>query len=59
MALVHLRVCLLADDVSAPRSFPAKSINENFPYKVFLGFVFLRIIWKTACDRDEWAFADV
>lgn len=26
-----VRVCLLAEDVSAPRSLPAKSINENFP----------------------------
>lgn len=26
-----IRVCRLADDVSAPRSFPAKSMNENLP----------------------------
>jgi hypothetical protein len=24
-------VCLLAEEVSAPRSFPAKSIRENLP----------------------------
>jgi hypothetical protein len=44
-----LRVCLLAEEVSAPRSFPAKSINENFPYNDFLA-PWRRIIWKTACD---------
>lgn len=26
-----LRVCRFADEVSAPLSFPAKSIKENFP----------------------------
>ena len=28
---IDSRVCLLAEDVSAPRSFPAKSMRENFP----------------------------
>merc|ERR1719427_116121 len=28
-------VCLLAELVSAPLSFPAKSIRENFPCKFF------------------------
>lgn len=50
------RVCRSALDVSAPRSFPARSINENLPCI----FPFLRrIIWKTAWLRDEWAFAEV
>ncbi len=37
---------------------PAKSISENFPW-IFLNPFFLRMIWNTACDLDEWLFADV
>lgn len=50
------RVCRSALEVSAPRSFPARSIRENFP----CSFPRLRkIIWNTAWLREEWAFADV
>lgn len=50
------RVCRSALDVSAPLSFPARSIRENFPC------IFprrRRMIWKTAWLREEWALADV
>ena len=57
--LMYSRVCLFAEDVSAPRSFPARSIKENFPYKGFLAVLFLKIIWNTAWDRDEWELAEV
>ena len=50
--LMDLRVCLLADEVSAPRSFPARSMSENFPKRDFLG-PWRRMIWKTACDLEE------
>ncbi len=33
-------------------------MSENFPYNFFIP-LFLRMIWNTACDRDEWLFADV
>lgn len=50
------RVWRSALDVSAPLSFPARSMRENLPCI----FPFLRrMIWKTAWLRDEWAFADV
>ncbi len=52
-------VCLFAEDVSAPRSLPARSISENLPYRGFLAVLFRKIIWNTACDRDECWFADV
>ena len=50
-------VCLLAEFVSAPRSFPAKSIRENFPCKGLLLVFTLKTIWKTAWLLDEFAFA--
>ena len=49
---IYLRVCLFADEVSAPLSFPAKSISENFPYKDFFA-PWRRMIWKTACDLKK------
>ena len=52
------RVWRLADDVSAPRSLPAKSTKENLPCNREFGRV-RKIIWKTACEREEWALADV
>lgn len=50
------RVWRSALDVSAPLSFPARSIRENFPC------IFprrRRMIWKTAWLREEWALAAV
>lgn len=50
------RVWRSALDVSAPLSFPARSIRENFPC------IFprrRRMIWNTAWLREEWALADV
>lgn len=50
------RVWRSALDVSAPLSFPARSMRENlpciFPFR-------LMMIWNTAWLRDEWALADV
>lgn len=54
----RLLVCLFEDCVSAPRSFPAKSINENLPWTLFATGL-CKMIWKTACDRDELLLADV
>lgn len=50
------RVWRSALEVSAPLSFPARSIRENLP--CILSFL-RRIIWNTAWLRDEWALADV
>lgn len=50
------RVWRSALDVSAPLSFPARSIRENLP--CIFPFI-LRMIWNTAWLRDEWALADV
>lgn len=50
------RVWRSALEVSAPLSFPARSIRENLP--CILSFR-RRIIWNTAWLRDEWALADV
>lgn len=50
------RVWRSALEVSAPRSFPARSIRENLP--CILSFL-RSIIWNTAWLRDEWALADV
>lgn len=50
------RVCRSALDVSAPRSFPARSMRENLPCILPL---LRRIIWNTAWLRDEWALAEV
>ncbi len=50
------RVWRSALDVSAPLSFPARSMRENFPC------IFprrRRMIWNTAWLREEWAFAEV
>lgn len=50
------RVWRSALEVSAPLSFPARSIRENLPCI----FSFLRrMIWNTAWLRDECALADV
>lgn len=53
------RVCRSELIVSAPRSLPAKSIRENLPYNSEHLSRLRRIIWKTACDRDEFELADV
>lgn len=50
------RVCLLAEDVSAPLSLPARSIRENFPWTLSVPGI-RAVIWKTAWDRDELEFA--
>lgn len=50
------RVWRSALDVSAPLSFPARSMRENLP--CIFPF-FRRMIWNTAWLRDEWALADV
>lgn len=42
--------------MSAPLSFPARSIRENLP--CILSFL-RRMIWNTAWLRDEWALAEV
>lgn len=51
-------VCRFAEEVSAPRSLPAKSINENLPWIRFKPGD-LTMIWNTACDLDEFVFAEV
>ena len=56
MSAPSRRVWRSALDVSAPLSFPARSMRENLPCI----FPFLRrMIWNTAWLRDEWALADV
>jgi len=50
------RVCLSAVEMSAPRSFPAKSIREKVTQKCPL---FLSMIWKMAWLREEWVLAEV
>ena len=50
------RVCRSALDVSAPRSFPARSMRENLPCILPRR---RRMIWNTAWLRDECALADV
>ena len=58
--ILFLLVCRFAEEVSAPRSLPAKSIRENFPYKGnFLVDAFLKMIWNTACDLEECWLAEV
>lgn len=49
---VYSRVCLLADDVSAPLSLPARSMSENFPCTLCVPGI-RAIIWNTACDLEE------
>lgn len=44
---------------SVPRSFPAKSTNENFPCSVDMRLLRRKEIWRTACERDELEFAEV
>merc|ERR1712096_24352 len=46
-------VCLLAELVSAPLSFPARSIRENLPCSGFFLLLSLSIIWNTAWLLDE------
>lgn len=54
----NVRVCRLADDVSAPRSLPARSIKENFPCTLVIPGD-RKTIWKIACDLEEFELADV
>ena len=54
----NLLVWRLAEEVSAPLSFPAKSTKENLPWSRELERG-RRITWKTACEREECALADV
>lgn len=57
--LIDILVCLFAEEVSAPLSFPARSMSENFPWSVLFILFCLRITWKTACDLELWALAEV
>jgi hypothetical protein len=49
------RVYLFVSLTSAPRSLPAKSINDNFPWHLFPSF---NVIYNIACDLDESLFAE-
>lgn len=44
---------------SVPRSFPAKSTNENLPCSVEARLLRRKEIWRTACERDELLLAEV
>lgn len=44
---------------SVPRSFPAKSTNENLPCSVEARLLRRKEIWRTACERDELVLAEV
>lgn len=44
---------------SVPRSFPAKSTNENLPCSVEARLLRRKEIWSTAWERDELLFAEV
>lgn len=44
---------------SVPRSFPAKSTNENLPCSVEVRLLRRKEIWRTACERDELLLAEV
>lgn len=46
------RVWRFADEVSAPRSLPAKSTRENFPWRRVGLARGRRMTWNTACERD-------
>lgn len=51
-----MRVCRSALEVSAPRSFPARSTKENLPCTLPL---VRRRIWKQAWEREELELANV
>lgn len=51
-----MRVCRSALEVSAPRSFPARSTKENLPCTLPLA---RRRIWKQAWEREELELANV
>lgn len=54
----YIRVCRLAEEVSAPRSLPARSMSENLPCTRCMPGD-RTMIWNTACDRELFELADV
>ena len=55
---LSVRLCLLCDLVSDPRSLPARSTSESFPLS-FLLSLSLNTIWQIAWEREEVSLASV
>ena len=53
-----MRLCLLWDFVSDPRSLPARSTRESLPLSFDVDFS-RKSIWQIACDLDDVSLASV